>query len=103
MSEKSSIICAVSKFPHSVVTMELLRLFFENDKLDGSVNHMTWTIVVKNFLKRDELFDELNFGVKPDANGTFINGGISLMAQIRRRRRSALLQSLLPKSSLSSY
>lgn len=27
--------------------MDLLKLISEKDKLDGLVNHMTWTIVVK--------------------------------------------------------
>lgn len=72
--------------------MDLIKLFSENDKLDGSSNHLPWTIVVKNLLKRDESFDELNFGRTPTENGTYVpDGGAHLTAaEIKKKKVRAV-------------
>lgn len=39
--------------------MEIARLFFESDKLNGSENYTSWSFKVKTILKRNEAFDEV--------------------------------------------
>lgn len=47
---------------------------------------MTWSVYVKNFLKRDDLiFEEFNFGIKPDANGNVVDRGFNLIALEKKK------------------
>lgn len=61
--------------------------FCEGDKLDGSNNYVGWTILVKSQLKLVDLFHELNFGVKPDADGNYTDGGAHLTAHEKQKKK----------------